>query len=181
MGSTSSADGGGPGPARGSHTARGADPAGGRRRWWALPGFGMAVLVAAAIGGLGVRDANAAYVGLEQPSWAPPAWVFGPVWTVLYAMIAVSGWLAWRRSGFGPALWVWATQLGLNAVWSPLFFGAGQYGLAFADIVLLWLAIAGTVLAFHRISRAAAALMLPYWAWVTYAGALNLVIWQLNT
>lgn len=79
-----------------------------------------------------------------------------------------------------PALWAWTAQLVLNAIWTPLFFGAGRYGLAFAEIVLMWLAIGLTVVLFARVSRVAAALMLPYWAWVTFAAALNLSIWQLN-
>ncbi|MGX4652535.1 TspO/MBR family protein [Micromonospora sp. SCSIO 07396] len=153
---------------------------GAARTWWALLGFGAAVAVAAAIGGLGVSGTRDEYASLQQPDWAPPGWLFGPVWTVLYALIAVAGWLVWRRVGFGPALWAWTVQLVLNAVWTPLFFGAGRYGLAFAEIVLMWLAIAVTVAAFWRISRPAAALLLPYWAWVTFAAALNFAIWQLN-
>ncbi|SCG51952.1 TspO/MBR family protein [Micromonospora coxensis] len=153
----------------------------GARTWWALLGFGAAVTVAAAIGGLGVQGTTDEYAALRQPDWAPPSWLFGPVWTVLYALIALAGWLVWRKVGFGPALWAWIAQLVLNAIWTPLFFGAGQYGLAFAEIVLMWLAIAVTVALFWRISRPAAALMLPYWAWVTFAAALNFSIWQLNT
>lgn len=152
-----------------------------RATWPALLGFGAAVFVAAAIGGLGVQDASAEYASLEQPSWAPPSELFGPVWTVLYAMIAVAGWLVWRRVGFGPAVWAWIVQLALNAIWTPLFFGAGRYGLAFAEIMLMWLAIGVTVVLFSRIWRAAALLMLPYWAWVTFAAALNFSIWQLNS
>ncbi|WP_018831501.1 TspO/MBR family protein [Salinispora tropica] len=166
--------------ARARRRARTSGRAGGRRRWWSLLGFVTVVFCAAVIGGLGARDSSTVYAGLEQPAWAPPAGVFGPIWTVLYAMIAVSGWLIWRRGGFGPALWAWSAQLAFNAVWSPLFFGAGQYGLAFADIVLLWSAVGGTVLLSYPISRAAATLLLPYWAWVSYAALLNLAIWQLN-
>ncbi|MFY1680842.1 TspO/MBR family protein [Micromonospora sp. WMMD730] len=151
------------------------------RTWWVLLGFGAAVAVAAAIGGLGVAGTRDKYASLQQPAWAPPGWLFGPVWTVLYALIAVAGWLVWRRVGFGPALWAWTVQLVLNAIWTPLFFGAGRYGLAFAEIVLMWLAIAVTVVAFWRVSRPAAALLLPYWAWVTFAAALNFSIWQLNS
>ncbi|MGA3489452.1 TspO/MBR family protein [Micromonosporaceae bacterium DT55] len=153
----------------------------GSPRWWALAGFGAAVFAAAAIGGLGVRGTGEEYQNLVQPDWAPPSWLFGPVWSLLYAMIAVSGWLAWRRGGFGPALWIWTAQLVLNAIWTPLFFGAAQYGLAFADIVALWGLIAANVIAFWRLSRPAAALLLPYWAWVTFAGALNFAIWRLNS
>ncbi|MGW4500092.1 TspO/MBR family protein [Micromonospora sp. NPDC004336] len=153
----------------------------GTRQWWALLGFAAAVFVAAAVGGLGVRGTTAEYANLEQPSWAPPSWLFGPVWTVLYAMIAVAGWLVWRRVGFGPALWAWVAQLVLNAVWTPLFFGAGQYGLAFAEILVMWLAIGVTVALFREVSRPATLLMLPYWAWVTFAAVLNFTIWRLNS
>jgi len=153
----------------------------GTRRWWALLGFGAAVLVAAATGGLGVRGTSAEYASLAQPFWAPPSWLFGPVWTVLYAMIAVAGWLAWRRVGFGPPLGAWIAQLVLNAIWTPLSFGAGRYGLAFAEVLLMWAAIGVTVLLFRRVSRPATLLMLPYWAWVTFAAVLNFAIWRLNT
>jgi benzodiazapine receptor len=157
--------------ARSPHTAR---------RWWGLLVFGLAVFVAAAIGGLGVAGTSAEYSGLQQPAWAPPSWLFGPVWTVLYVMIAVAGWLVWQRTGFTAPIWLYTAQLVLNAIWTPLFFGAGQYGLAFADIVVLWLLIGATVVAFWRVRRSAALLLLPYWAWVTFASALNLAIWQLN-
>ncbi|NES16785.1 MULTISPECIES: TspO/MBR family protein [Micromonospora] len=150
------------------------------RKWLALLGFGAAVTVAAAVGGLAARNAEQRYAGLEQPAWAPPAWLFGPVWTVLYALIAAAGWLVWRRVGWGPALWAWVVQLALNALWTPLFFAAGRYGLALAELVLMWLAIGVTVDRFRRISAPAAGLLLPYWAWVTFAGALNLAICRLN-
>ncbi|MBO4205497.1 TspO/MBR family protein [Micromonospora echinofusca] len=154
---------------------------GGARTWLALAGFGLAVTVVAAIGGLGVQGTSDEYNTLRQPDWAPPSAVFGPVWTLLYALIAVAGWLVWRRVGFGPALGVYAAQLVLNAIWTPLFFGAGRYGLAFVDIIALWLLIAVTVVMFWRISRVAAVLLVPYWAWVTFAAALNFSIWQLNS
>ncbi|MET8350136.1 MULTISPECIES: TspO/MBR family protein [unclassified Micromonospora] len=162
-------------------TSQDVPPTTGRRSRWALACFAAAVFVAAAIGGLGVRGTTDEYAGLRQPDWAPPSWLFGPVWTVLYALIAVAGWLVWRRVGFGPALWAWTAQLVLNAIWTPLFFGAGQYGLAFAEIVAMWLAIGLTVALSARVSRVAAALLLPYWAWVTFAAALNLSIWRLNS
>ncbi|MEU1845926.1 TspO/MBR family protein [Micromonospora sediminicola] len=153
----------------------------GVRKWWALLGFGAATFAAAAIGGLGVRGTSAEYQSLEQPAGAPPSWLFGPVWTVLYALIAIAGWLVWRRVGFGPAIGAWVAQLVLNAIWTPLFFGAGRYGLAFAEIVVMWLAIGVTVALFRRVSRPATLLMLPYWAWVTFAAALNFAIWRLNS
>ncbi|MFY1695375.1 TspO/MBR family protein [Solwaraspora sp. WMMA2101] len=152
-----------------------------RRPWWGLAVFAAAVAVAAAFGALAASDAGSRYADLAQPSWAPPSWLFSPVWTVLYVLIAVAGFLVWRRVGIGPAIGLWVAQLVLNAAWTPLFFGAGQYGLAFAEIVLLWLAIGATVLLFRRVSRLAAALLLPYWAWVTFAAALNLAIWRLNS
>ncbi|WP_433387192.1 TspO/MBR family protein [Micromonospora sp. KLBMP9576] len=162
-------------------TSRNAERTGGARQWWALLGFGVAVAVAAAIGGLGVQGTTAEYASLEQPAWAPPSWLFGPVWSLLYAMIAVAGWLAWRRVGFGPALGAWLAQLVLNAIWTPLFFGAGRYGLAFVEILAMWVAIGVTVALFSRVSRPATLLMLPYWAWVTFAAALNFAIWRLNS
>lgn len=149
--------------------------------WWGLAVFGIAVLLAAVIGGLAAQDSGQEYATLERPSFAPPQWLFGPVWTVLYVLIAIAGWLAWRRAGLTLAIWLFAAQLVLNALWTPLFFAMGAYGLAFAEIVVLWVVIGATVIAFHRISRAAAWLMVPYWAWVTYAAALNLAIWRLNT
>ena len=151
-----------------------------RHTWPALAAFVVAVVIAAAIGGLGVAGTATEYNNLAQPSWAPPSAVFGPVWTVLYAMIALAGWLAWRRAGFTRPLWLFAAQLVLNAIWTPLFFGAGEHGLAFADIAVLWLVLGATVVSFRRVRRAAAALLVPYWIWVTYAAALNLAIWQLN-
>ncbi|BCJ55285.1 putative TspO/MBR-related protein precursor [Actinoplanes sp. NBRC 14428] len=147
---------------------------------WGLVPFAAAVTLAAAIGGLGVAGTSAEYQGLDQPPWAPPSWLFGPVWTLLYATIAVAGWLAWRRSGWTPALTAYAIQLVLNALWTPIFFGFGEYGLALIDIVLMWLAIGATVLLFRPISRLAAGLLLPYWAWVTFATALNTAIWLAN-
>ncbi|MEU8240473.1 TspO/MBR family protein [Actinoplanes missouriensis] len=148
--------------------------------WLALAGFGVAVAAAALIGGLGVAGTAGEYQSLDRPSWAPPSSLFGPVWTVLYAMIAVSGWLVWRRTGWSPALNWYAAQLVLNALWTPIFFGAGQYGLALIDIAVLWVLIAVTVWKFRPVSKVAAGLLLPYWLWVTYATALNAAIWLAN-
>ncbi|MFI5936391.1 TspO/MBR family protein [Actinoplanes sp. NPDC051494] len=150
------------------------------RRYVSLAPFGLAVAAAALLGVLGVAGTTAEYQGLDQPSWAPPSWLFGPVWTILYVMIAVAGWLVWRRDGWSPALTVYAIQLVLNAIWTPIFFGFGQYGLALVDIVLMWLLIGATVWLFRPVSRLAAGLLLPYWAWVTFATALNAYIWHAN-
>ena len=149
-------------------------------RFAGLLGFGAAAAAAALIGGLGVAGTRAEYAGLAQPDWAPPGWLFGPVWTVLYVMIAVAGWLVWRRDGWTPALTVYAVQLALNAVWTPIFFGAGRYGWALVDIAVLWVLIGVTVGLFWRRSRPAALLLVPYWLWVSYATCLNAAIVALN-
>lgn len=138
------------------------------------------VVAVATVGSLAVRDATVEYGDLARPGWAPPGWLFGPVWAALYALIAIGGWMVWRQVGWTRAFWAYGGQLVLNAVWTPLFFGAGRYGLAFLDIVALWLLIGATIALFDRISRVAAVLLLPYWAWVSYAAALNLAIWRMN-
>ena len=148
-----------------------------------MAAFIVAAVVAAASGALSSLDAAEQYGTLVQPTWAPPPWLFGPVWTVLYALIALSGWLVWRRAGWSgarTALTVYAVQLVLNALWTPLFFGAGLFGVAFAEIVLLWGSIVATIVLFARHSRPAAAMLVPYLAWVSFAAALNFAIWTLN-
>jgi benzodiazapine receptor len=124
------------------------------------------------------------YVGLRKPAWNPPSSVFGPVWTFLYAAMAVAAWLVWRRTGLARGklpLLLFAVQLLLNLAWSGLFFGLRRPDLAFLDIVLLWLAILATLLSFRTAGRGAAALMLPYLLWVSFAATLNFAIWRLNT
>jgi translocator protein len=155
-------------------------PSSARSRWLGLVGFAAAAAAAALVGALGTSSAATEYTDLERPSWAPPSWVFGPVWTVLYATIAIAGWLVWQRGGWNSALTVYAIQLVLNAAWTPIFFGAGRYGLALLDIVILWALIGVTIALFWRISRPAAVILVPYWAWVTYATALNTAIWTAN-
>ncbi|MBB3725996.1 TspO/MBR family protein [Nonomuraea dietziae] len=150
------------------------------RHWAALPMFVLAVALVAVAGSLSSASTGSQYIALAKPTFAPSPWLFGPVWTILYCLIAVAGWLAWSARGWTPALGVYTAQLLLNAVWTPLFFTADQYGLAFADISLLWLLIVANVVLFWPIRRAAALLLLPYLLWVTYAAALNLAIWQLN-
>ena len=137
------------------------------------------------VSALGGRAAAAAlpgwYAALHKPSWTPPRWAFGPVWTLLYPLVAVAGWLAWRegRARLGPL--VYLLQLALNAAWPWLFFGQGRVDLALACVVALWIAILGTVVAFWRVSRTAAVLLLPYLAWVAFAAALNHAIWRLSS
>ncbi len=124
------------------------------------------------------------YAGLLKPSWNPPAWVFGPVWTLLYVMMAVAAWLVWREGGWkeqGRALGLFLLQWLLNALWTPLFFGMHRPGLAFAEIILLWLALAATLVSFWRVRRPAGVLLMPYLAWVSLAAVLNFTIWRLNS
>ncbi|MBJ6643296.1 tryptophan-rich sensory protein [Streptomyces sp. BSE7F] len=157
----------------------------GRPGWPTLVLLLAVCYAVAALGSLAAADSGDTYQALERPSWAPPGWVFGPVWTVLYGTIAVAAWLALRgdgtRVGRRPAMVLWSVQLALNLAWTPLFFAADAYGWAFAEICLLWLALVATVVAFAGRRRAAAVLLLPYAAWVTYAASLNLSIWLLNT
>jgi benzodiazapine receptor len=123
------------------------------------------------------------YARLQKPTWNPPNWIFAPVWTALYTAMAIAAWLVWKRGGFAGqrvALSLFLAQLIFNALWSPLFFGLHHPGLAFANIVLLWLALLGTVAAFWKVRPLAGALLVPYLAWVTFASALNFAIWRLN-
>jgi translocator protein len=123
------------------------------------------------------------YERLIKPALTPPGWVFGPVWTLLYATMGVAAWLVWQRRGFAGAaraLGLFLLQLGLNALWSYLFFGLKNPGLAFLNIVALWLVILATLMAFHRHYRPAGLLLLPYLLWVSFAVYLNLEFWRLN-
>ncbi|MFJ8881835.1 TspO/MBR family protein [Streptomyces sp. NPDC102402] len=137
----------------------------------------------AALGGLASAGAGDTYTALDRPAWAPPGWLFGPVWTVLYGTIAVAAWLV-LRNPHGPtrtAMTWWSIQLLLNLAWTPLFFAADEYGLAFLDICLLLAAVLGTIVHFARHRRAAALLLVPYMLWVAFASALNLSIWLSNS
>jgi tryptophan-rich sensory protein len=115
------------------------------------------------------------YPALAKPFFNPPPWVFAPAWTLLYVLMAVAAWRVWRT---GPLLF--GLQLALNLLWSVLFFGLRSPGLALAEVVLLWLAIAATALSFRPHDKTAAVLMLPYLAWVSFAAVLNAAIWYLN-
>ncbi len=123
------------------------------------------------------------YANLAKPSWNPPSWVFGPVWTTLYVMMAVSAWLVWRQGGWraqAKPLGAFMAQWFLNALWTPLFFGMQRPDLAFADIVALWFAIVVTLALFWKVSRPAGLLLVPYVAWVSFAAVLNFAIYRLN-
>ena len=154
------------------------------RPWLALLCWLALCNAAGAIGSIFTLSAVPTwYAGLAKPSWNPPAWVFGPVWTLLYAMMAVSAWLVWRGDR-GPArtlaLRWFLLQLLINAMWSPVFFGCRNPAAGFVVIVALWLSLATTVGRFWKLSRAAAAWLVPYLAWVSFAMALNFAVWRLN-
>ena len=148
----------------------------------------IAVAIPLAVGGLsGFATAGGVstwYPTLVKPVFNPPAWIFGPVWTVLYLTMGVAAFLVWRRGlgtdGVRIALTSFLIQLGLNGLWSILFFGMQSPGWALVEIVLLWLAIGMTVLLFWRVAPAAGALLLPYCAWVSFAAVLNASLWWLN-
>lgn len=153
-------------------------------------GLKLVIAVAAplVVGGLSGFATSAGvatwYPTLVKPPFNPPAWVFGPVWTVLYVMMGIAAFLVWRRGlaapGVRAALTMFLVQLVLNGLWSLVFFGLRRPGWALAEIVLLWLGIGGTVWLFRRVAPAAAVLLLPYWAWVSFATVLNASLWWLN-
>lgn len=143
----------------------------------------LAVVAASALGGLATSSAAEDYGRLEQPGFAPPSWVFGPTWTLLYLLMAVAAWLVWR-TGPSPdtrrALTLYAVQLVLNAAWTPLFFGLGWRGIAFFELGALLLVLIATIVLFWRRSAVAGAMLLPYLAWSVFAWCLNFAVWQLN-
>jgi tryptophan-rich sensory protein len=148
-----------------------------------LLGWLSVTFAAAAVGAIASVNAGGFYAALARPSWAPPADVFGPVWSVLYALMGVAAWLVWRRRGFAGARWALAlfmAQLVANALWSWLFFAWHRGGLAFAEVVMLECLLVATVVAFHRGSVPAAVLLYPYLAWTTFAVALTYTVWRLN-
>lgn len=154
-----------------------------RHPWWGLAGWLVVTFIAAAAGSLASTQVPDFYAQLVRPSWAPPASLFGPVWSVLYTLMAVAAWLVWRVGGFAGArmaLTLYLVQLVFNALWTWLFFGWQRGGLAFADIVLNLLLIIATLVAFWRIRPLVGALLVPYLLWVAFAAALNYSIWQLN-
>ena len=138
---------------------------------------------ASGIGAVASIRAASFYAQLDQPGWAPPSSVFGPVWTLLYALMGIAAWLVWRAGGFRThrsALGLFLVQLAVNALWSWLFFAWHRGALAFADIVLLWMLIIATLVSFWRARPLAGALLIPYWLWVSFAAVLNFSVWQLN-
>jgi tryptophan-rich sensory protein len=138
----------------------------------------LVTAVAAAFGSM--FGPGAWYAELEKPSWNPPNWIFPLVWTPLYVMIALAGWRLWRRAPRSAAMAWWCVQLALNAAWSWLFFGRHAIGGALVDIIALCAAIGATIAAAWPRDRVAAGLLIPYWAWVSFATALNFTLWRLN-
>lgn len=139
--------------------------------------------VTATVGAIASVDAREFYAQFTQPAWAPPGWVFAPVWASLYTMMGIAAWLVWKQCGFvgaATALTLFCIQLAINALWSWLFFAWHLGALAFVDVLLLWALIVATVVTFWRVSHLAAILLLPYLAWVTFASVLTFSVWQLN-
>lgn len=148
----------------------------------ALIGWLLLTFAFAALGALGSADAAAYYAALQQPAWAPPAWLFGPVWSALYLLMALAAWRATQAAAAHarPLGALYLLQLAINSLWSWLFFHWHQGALAFACIVVLWLLIAATAVLFGRQERLAGMLLWPYLAWVSFAGVLCWSIWQKN-
>lgn len=141
----------------------------------------MAGVIGAALSMSGVRSY---YSTLAKPSFSPPGWVFGPAWTILFTLMGIAAWLVWKKADGNPVARVGLTlfiiQLVLNAAWSPLFFGQNLLLVAFIELVVLWIMIILTTIWFFKVSTLAGVLMLPYIAWVAFAGVLNYSIWSLN-
>jgi tryptophan-rich sensory protein len=152
--------------------------------WLGLLIFLVVCFAAAGIGGaVTTPKIGTWYAVLAKPSWNPPDWIFGPVWSALYLSMAVAAWLVWRQGGLADAttpLALFGVQLVLNVLWSCLFFGLQNPGLAFVEVLALWVAIAATMIVFWQRSMIAGILFVPYLAWVSFASVLNFTIWQLN-
>ncbi len=149
--------------------------------------FILALIVPVLVGALSgflAGDSMASFAQLNKPVWAPPGWVFGPVWSILFVLMGISSYLVWTGEATDEkkehALWLYGMQLVVNFFWSLIFFGGEWYFLAFLWLILLWILIWNTMTAFYEISNLAAYLMFPYLLWVTYAGVLNLAIALLN-
>ena len=148
-----------------------------------LIGWLVLSFITAEIGAIASVDATQFYAELTQPSWAPPAGAFGPVWTTLFALMGIAAWLVWREGGWKwqqGVLALFIVHLAVNALWSWLFFAWHQGALAFVEVILLWGMILATLIAFWRVRPLAGLLLVPYLAWVSLATALTYTVWQLN-
>ncbi|MGQ0456298.1 MAG: TspO/MBR family protein [Hyphomicrobium sp.] len=139
----------------------------------------LALVFAAASSGA-IFQPGAWYDALNKPTWTPPDWAFPVAWTILYIMIAVAGWFAWRAGGWSTAMAIWGVGLVLNALWSYFMFGRQDITLALADVIGLWIATAAFIVAAWGLDTRAAYLFMPYLVWVSFAGALNFVVWRMN-
>lgn len=154
-----------------------------RKQFLGLVGWFGITFIAAGVGSVASINAETFYMQLARPEWAPPPFIFGPVWTVLYALMGVAAWLVWHIGGFHAArtaLTLFLMQLAINALWSWLFFGWQLGALAFAGILFLWALILATLITFWHIRPLAGALLTPYLLWVSFAAVLNYTVWQLN-
>ncbi len=154
-----------------------------QKQFFGLIGWLLVSFAASAIGAVASIQAQSFYAELTQPSWAPPGSVFGPVWTTLYALMGIAAWLVWREGGFQKnktALTLFLVQLVVNALWSWLFFAWHLGAFALIDLIVLWLLIVATLVAFWRVKALAGVLLVPYLLWVSFAGFLNYTVWQLN-
>jgi benzodiazapine receptor len=152
-----------------------------RNTFLALIGWLLVTFLAAAAGA--PFPPGEWYASLNKPSWNPPGWIFGPVWTTLYTLMAIAAWLVWKRGGFSAQrrpLSLYLAQLVLNAAWTPLFFGLQKPWIAAGEMVLLWIAIVLTMIAFFRVHRVAGLLFIPYILWVSFALVLNTTLARLN-
>ncbi|MBK1696415.1 TspO/MBR family protein [Rhodovibrio salinarum] len=149
----------------------------------AIPLIVSVVLALAAAASGAIFKPGSWYKALAKPPWRPPDWLFGPVWMILYGMMAVAAWMVYEAAGFagaGTALGIYFVHLLLNAGWSAVFFGMKSPGWGLVEVVGLWASIVATIVAFLPISTTAALLLLPYLVWVSFAAVLNHRIWQLN-
>jgi benzodiazapine receptor len=146
--------------------------------WKSFVAFLLLAFIAAAIGSLAMPDTW--YASLAKPPFNPPNWIFAPVWTVLYLLMAGAAWRVYLRTGVSSALVLWGAQLVANAAWSPLFFGMHSILGALVDIAVLFALVLATTLAFFRHDRIAGLMMVPYVLWVAFASVLNLAIYRLN-
>lgn len=151
-----------------------------RQKVFGLIGFLCITFAAPAVSAF-IPMTDSWYAALEKPAWNPPPWVFGPAWGTLYTLMAVAAWLVWLRRGLARPLHWYMGQLAVNAAWTPVFFGLHRIDMALGVIVVLWLAILMTMVAFFRVRAAAGLLLVPYLAWVSFATCLNFTIWRLNS
>ncbi len=152
------------------------------KRFAWLVGWILLCLAAGAIGAI-VSGPDAWYQSLNKPVWTPPSWVFAPVWTTLYILMAIAAWLVWERRtaiNVRVPLTLFFLQLALNAAWTWIFFGLHRPDWAFFELVVLWLTVVATAVLFYRVQAMAALLLLPYLSWTTFAAALNRAIWLMN-